>query len=150
METTETSTQSETLTEKQMEHFQREFNKAAKESFTWILNYLRDSLFLIEERPALIGAHKAIQMLAVATEKTHEENKAIRDGLAWIHYKLTTTPHKQKSLDLAAQAAGVLFAICTEIQKKIELVEPPVVKEQTKASKPYVIDATKPTLEVVQ
>ena len=81
------------------------------------------------------------------TEKTpeqiqHEANKFCREKLAWAHYKLGVTPILLEEAQIAQETRGVLAAYCTDLQKKIEAVEPPEAEVKPEPKAPYVIDAT--------
>lgn len=71
----------------------------------------------------------------------HESNKVVRNSLAWLHFKLGTQQFFLEEANEALQARGVLELICKDLQAKIELIEPPLPKEENKASAPYIIDA---------
>lgn len=55
----------------------------------------------------------------------HESNKVIREHLAWCHYKLQHVPHIHEEDAMFGGAIKILEAICLDLQKKIELIEPP-------------------------
>jgi hypothetical protein len=119
-----------------------ESKKVIKKSIEWMFNWLKDGSFLLEEREDILKCYEALSLLINGTEEafTHETNKSVRHGLAWIHYKLGVTPIKHKSLDDAMIARGILFTICTDLQKKIDEVEPPAVKPVEAPKGPYVMD----------
>lgn len=71
----------------------------------------------------------------------HEGNKAVRQGLAFAHYVLThQTRFMHEQFIDASNAVAVIFAVCEDLQKKIEQVEPPAPQPEV-SSKPWVIDA---------
>ena len=72
-------------------------------------------------------------------EQVHESNKVIRENLAWVHHKLQYLPTMPEEHQMHQAAIGVLFALCTDLQKKIEEVEPPEVKEELPKGA-YVVD----------
>ena len=121
--------------------------KIVAESLKWCHRLINRTKFLLEEINEINKAFGAIELSYQPTEnpppeQVHENNKKIRDGLAWIHFKLQTMAFEPKDFNKALQAKGVLYVICTDLQKKIEIVEPPPVKEATATTEPYVIDAT--------
>ena len=71
----------------------------------------------------------------------HETNKFIRERLAWIHFRMQSIQFYLEEAQMALETKGVLEAICLDLQKKIEEVEPPVAKESEAPKGPYVIDA---------
>lgn len=71
----------------------------------------------------------------------HETNKFIRERLAWIHFRMQSMQFFLEEAQMALETKGVLEAICLDLQKKIEEVEPPVAKEPEAPKGHYVIDA---------
>lgn len=72
----------------------------------------------------------------------HETNKFVRKSLAFAHYVFTQRlQFHAEEFEEAANTINVLKAMCEDLQTKIEAVEPPAKKEETKETKPYVIDA---------
>lgn len=73
----------------------------------------------------------------------HNSNKFIREKLAWLHYRMNTMQFYLEEITLAHESRGIIQALCEDLQKKIEAVEPPVVVEEPKdePKKPYIIDA---------
>lgn len=72
----------------------------------------------------------------------HETNKFIREKLAWLHFRMGSFQFYLEEAQHALEAKGVLEAICNDLQKKIEEVEPPPAVEKEEAPKgPYIIDA---------
>lgn len=119
-----------------------EGKKVIRKSIEWMFNFLKDGSYLLEEREELIKAYEALSLVVNGKEEnfTHEIKKQVRHGLAFMHYKLGVTPIKHKSLDDAMIARGILFTICTDLQKKIDEVEPPAPKAEAAPQKPYVIE----------
>lgn len=120
--------------------------KIVADSLKWCHRFIERTKFLLEEVNEINKAIAAINLYYLPTEnktpeETHANHKAMRDGLAWIHFKLQTASFEPKDFNKALQAKGVLYVICTDLQKKIELVEPPPPKEEAKPAEPYVIDA---------
>ena len=73
----------------------------------------------------------------------HESNKIVREALAFAHYKLGVTPILIEEANTVAQSRGVLEAMCVDLQKKIELVEPPILKTESQKG-PYVMEVPAP------
>lgn len=119
-----------------------EGKKVIKKSIEWMFNWLKDGSYLLEEREDIIKCYGALSMLINGKEEdfTHEVNKSVRHGLAWLHFKLGVMPIKHKGLDDAMVARGILFTICTDLQKKIDEVEPPAPKAEEAPKKPYIME----------
>lgn len=77
-------------------------------------------------------------------QKQHESNKFIREKLAWLHYRMGTFQFYLEEAQLALEARGVLEAFCNDLQKKIEEVEPPVVKDEEAPKGPYIVEVPPP------
>jgi hypothetical protein len=76
--------------------------------------------------------------------KKKEELKIIRHSLAWVHYKLGVSQFYFEEIKEAAQARGVLEAVCNDLHAQIIDIDPSeALKEEKKdePKKPYVIDA---------
>lgn len=84
--------------------------------------------------------------METTTEKTpeqtqHESNKVVREGLAFAHYKLSVTPMLLEEHEAATLSRNVLHALCLDLQKKIEVVEPPKPAPKNEAPKtPYIME----------
>lgn len=87
------------------------------------------------------GSRMSEPELTPEQKATHESNKVVRQALAFAHFKLQHVPHileEDKDFELAVQ---VLHALCLDLQKKIEAVEPPPPEAPKEKSRPpYVID----------
>lgn len=70
----------------------------------------------------------------------HESNKIVREGLAWAHQRLHTVPTYFEEHQMHKLAIDVLSALCLDLQKKIEAVEPPP-PEDDEPKKAYIVDA---------
>lgn len=77
--------------------------------------------------------------------KKKEELKIIRHSLAWVHYKLGVSQFYFEEIKEAAQARGVLEAVCNDLYAQIVEIDPSeaLAKEESKdePKKPYIIDA---------
>lgn len=127
-----------------------EGKKVIKKSIEWMFNWLKDGSFLLEEREEVIKTYEALNHIMTTKEEdfTLEVKKSVRHGLAYLHYKLGVTPIKHKSLDDAMIARGILYTLCTDLQKKIEEIEPPEVKPEEPKKGPYVMEV--PGVQVTQ
>jgi hypothetical protein len=88
--------------------------------------------------------------MELANEKTpeeiqHETNKFCRERFAWLHFRMQSMQFYLEESQMALEARGVLAAYCENLQKQIELIEPPApVESETEPKAPYVIDAVTP------
>lgn len=76
--------------------------------------------------------------------KKKEELKIIRHSLAWVHYKLGVSQFYFEEIKEAAQARGVLEAVCNDLYAQIIDIDPseaPKEEPKDEPKKPYVIDA---------
>lgn len=83
--------------------------------------------------------------METTTEKTpeqaqHESNKVVREGLAYAHYKLGVTPLLLEEHEAATLSRNVLHALCIDLQKKIEAVEPPPAPKKEEPKTPYIME----------
>lgn len=80
----------------------------------------------------------------------HESNKIVRQALAHAHYLLNyQCKYMAEQFAEVAATIDVLKALCEDLQKKIEQVEPPVKAEANEMQAPYVMDVPV-NLEVVK
>lgn len=76
--------------------------------------------------------------------KKKEELKVIRHSLAWVHYKLGVSQFYFEEIKEAAQARGVLEAVCNDLYAQIIDIDPseaPKEEKKEEPKKPYIIDA---------
>lgn len=69
----------------------------------------------------------------------HESNKVVREALAFAHWRLQTVPYIHEDRKNFEVSINVLEALCHDLQKKIEAVEPPAPVEP-EVKKPYIIE----------
>lgn len=84
-------------------------------------------------------------VLSEEQQKKVTELEIIRDSLAWLHFRMGSQQFYFEEIKQAAQARGVLEAICNDLYAQIIDIDPskaPKVEEKKEEpKKPYVIDA---------
>ena len=80
----------------------------------------------------------------------HESNKVVRENLAFAHYTIQTRQYLPEQFTDVTNCLNVLHALCTDLQKKIELVEPPTPIEPTEPKAPYIMEAPPLAPEAMQ
>jgi len=77
-------------------------------------------------------------------QKKVTELEIIKESLAWVHYRLGVSQFYFEEIKEAAQARGVLEAICNDLYAQIIDIDPskaPKEEKKEEPKKPYVIDA---------
>lgn len=83
-------------------------------------------------------------VLSEEQQKKVTELEIIRDSLAWLHYRMGSQQFYFEEIKQAAQARGVLEAICNDLYAQIidiDASKAPQQEKKEEPKKPYVIDA---------
>ena len=83
-------------------------------------------------------------VLSEEQQKKVTELEIIRDSLAWLHFRMGSQQFYFEEIKQAAQARGVLEAICNDLYAQIIDIDPskaPKEEKKEELKKPYVIDA---------
>ena len=83
-------------------------------------------------------------VLSEEQQKKVTELEIIKESLAWLHYRMGSQQFYFEEIKEAAQARGVLEAICNDLYAQIIDIDPskaPKEEKKDEPKKPYVIDA---------